>query len=113
MPPAPLSRVSNNERVLLAAMAEVSTAGRAVCRAVDVTNSFAALILALLWRRQVEVRHVSGTVAFHMAAAFAGENKTDAADAVVIAHTIRMRPDVPVLKPADHTLAALSARFLD
>ncbi len=100
-------RVANDERALLAAMAEVSSAGRAVCWAVDVTNSLAALVLALLWRRQVEVRYVSGTVAFHMAAAFAGENKTDAADAAVIAHTIRMRPDLPVLKPADHTLAAL------
>ena len=92
-------RVANDERALLTAMAEVSTAGRPVSWAVDVTNSLAAVVLTLLWRRQVEVRYVSGTVAFHMAAAFAGENKTDAADAAIIAHTIRMRPDLPILKP--------------
>jgi hypothetical protein len=32
-----------------------------------------------------------------MAAAFAGKNKTDARDAAVIAHTVRMRPDMKVL----------------
>ncbi|MEV0156339.1 transposase [Micromonospora sp. NPDC050686] len=78
----------------------VSTHGRAVCWAVDVTTGLSALLLTLLWRRQVQVRYVSGTVAFHMAAAFARENKTDARDAV-IAQTIRMRPDIPVLEPSD------------
>lgn len=62
-------RVANDERALLAAMAEVSSTGRAVCWAVDVTSGLAALMLTLLWRREVEVRYVSGTVAFHMAAA--------------------------------------------
>ncbi|MEV1144871.1 transposase [Micromonospora sp. NPDC049799] len=89
-------------------MAEVSTHGRPVCWAVDVTPGLSALLLTLLWRRQVQVRYVSGTVAFHMAAAFAGENKTDARDAVVIAQTIRMRPDIPVLEPSDRLLAELT-----
>lgn len=42
-----------------------------------------------------------------MAAAFAGKNKTDARDAAVIAHTVRMRPDMPVLAPTDRLLAEL------
>jgi transposase len=101
-------RVANDESALLTVMAEVSTHGRPVCWAVDVTNGLSALLLTLLWRRQVQVRYVSGTVAFHMAAAFAGENKTDARDALVIAHTIRMRPDIPVLEPSDQLLAELT-----
>jgi len=100
-------KVDNDERDILAVIAEVAAVGRPVCWAVDVTTGLAALLLTLLWRRQTEVRYVSGTVAFHMAAAFAGENKTDARDAVVIAHTVRMRPDIPVLQPADRLLAEL------
>jgi hypothetical protein len=60
---------------LLTVMAEVSTHGRAVCWAVDVTTGLSALLLTLLWRRQVQVRYVSGTVAFHMAAAFPGRTR--------------------------------------
>ncbi|MFI7517737.1 IS110 family transposase [Micromonospora echinofusca] len=101
-------RVANDETALLTVMAEVSTHGRPVCWAVDVTTGLSALLLTLLWRRQVQVRYVSGTVAFHMAAAFAGENKTDARDAVVIAQTIRMRPDIPILEPSDRLLAELT-----
>ncbi|MEV6514931.1 IS110 family transposase [Micromonospora chalcea] len=101
-------RVANDETALLTVMAEVSTHGRPACWAVDVTTGLSALLLTLLWRRQVQVRYVSGTVAFHMAAAFAGENKTDARDAVVVAQTIRMRPDIPVLEPSDRLLAELT-----
>ncbi len=100
-------KVDNDERDILMVIAEVGAVGRPVCWAVDVTTGLAALLLTLLWRRQTEVRYVSGTVAFHMAAAFAGENKTDARDAVVIAHTVRMRPDIPVLQPTDRLLAEL------
>ncbi|WP_233599686.1 IS110 family transposase [Micromonospora sp. M71_S20] len=101
-------RVANEETSLLTVMAEVSTHGRPVCWAVDVTTGLSALLLTLLWRRQVQVRYVSGTVAFHMAAAFAGENKTDARDALVIAQTIRMRPDIPILESTDRLLAELT-----
>ncbi|MCM0676116.1 hypothetical protein NCC78_15665 [Micromonospora phytophila] len=62
-------------------MAEISTHGRPVCWAVDVTTGLSALLLSLLRRRQVQVRYVSGTVAVHMAAAFARESTTDARDA--------------------------------
>ncbi|MFV2103174.1 IS110 family transposase [Micromonospora sp. LOL_024] len=101
-------RVANDETALLTVMADVSAVGRPVCWAVDITTGLSALLLTLLWRRQVQVRYVSGTVAFHMAAAFAGENKTDARDAVVIAQTIRMRPDIPVLEPTDRLIAELT-----
>jgi transposase len=102
------ARVPNDETALLTAIGEIEAIGRPACWAVDVTTGLAALLLTLLWQRRAEVRYVSGTVAFHMAAAFTGENKTDARDAAVIAHTIRMRPDVPILKPADRQLAELA-----
>jgi hypothetical protein len=102
------ARVPNDETALRTAIGEIEAAGQPVCWAVDITTGLAALLLTLLWERRNEVRYVSGTVAFHMAAAFAGENKTDARDAAVIAHTIRMRPDVPVLQPTDRLLAELA-----
>ncbi|SCL17653.1 IS110 family transposase [Micromonospora inyonensis] len=49
-------RVANDEASLLAVMAEVSTHGRPVCWAVDVTTGLSALLLTLLWRRQVSDR---------------------------------------------------------
>ncbi|GAB3946923.1 IS110 family transposase [Micromonospora vulcania] len=101
-------RVANDEAALLTVIAEVSAVGRPVCWAVDITTGLSALLLTLLWRRQVQVRYVSGAVAFRMAAAFAGENKTDARDALVIAQTIRMHPDIPVLEPTDRLIAELT-----
>jgi hypothetical protein len=79
-------RVANDESVLLEVIAEVAELGRPVCRAVDLTSPLSALLLTLLWQRHLTVRYVSGTVAHRMAAAFAGENKTDR-DAVIIAQT--------------------------
>jgi transposase len=102
------ARVLNDETAILTAIGEIEALGRPACWAVDVTTGLAALLLTLLWQRQAEVRYVFGTVAFHMAAAFAGESKTDARDAAVIAHTVRMRPDVPVLQPTDRLLAELA-----
>jgi transposase len=102
------ARVPNDETAPLTAIGEIEAVGRPVCWAVDVTTGLAALLLTVLWQRHAEVRYISGTVAFHMAAAFAGENKTDARDAAVIAHTIRMPPDVPVLQPTDRLLAELA-----
>jgi transposase len=71
-------RVDNDEPDMRAVIADVGALGRPVCWAVDVTTGLSALLLTLLWAKGVEVRYVSGTVAFHMAAAFAGENKTPA-----------------------------------
>jgi transposase len=101
------ARVANDETAILTAINDINAVGHPVCWAVDLTTGLAALLLTLLWKRHAQVRYVSGTVAFHMAAAFAGENKTDARDATVIAHTIRMRPDMPVLQPTDRLLAEL------
>lgn len=101
------ARVANDEAAILTAISDVDKVGQPVCWAVDLTTGLAALLLTLLWQHRAEIRYVSGTVAFHMAAAFAGENKTDARDATVIAHTIRMRPDMPVLQPTDRLLAEL------
>jgi transposase len=100
-------RAANDETVLLEVIAEVTELGRPVCWAVDLTSPLSALLLTLLWQRHFTVRYVSGTVAHHMAAAFAGENKTDARDAVIIAQTVRLRFDIPQLKPSGRLLADL------
>ncbi|GAB1644173.1 IS110 family transposase [Krasilnikovia sp. MM14-A1259] len=73
----------------------------------DLTTPLSALLLALLWQRHLTVRYVSGTVAHHMAAAFAGEHKSDARDAVIIAQTVRLRADIPQLEPSGRLLADL------
>jgi hypothetical protein len=100
-------RVANDETDLLEVIGEINDLGRPVCWAVDLTTSMSAVVLTLLWQRRATVRYLSGTVAHHMAAAFPGENKTDARDAAVIAHTIRLRADIPLLKPSGKTIADL------
>ncbi|WP_412743815.1 IS110 family transposase [Krasilnikovia sp. MM14-A1004] len=100
-------RVANDESVLLEVIADVTELGRPVCWAVDLTTPLSALLLTLLWQRHYTVRYVSGTVAHHMAAAFAGEHKTDARDAVIIAQTVRLRCDIPQLKSSGRLLADL------
>jgi transposase len=100
-------RVANDETALLQVIAEVTELGRPACWAVDLTTGLSALFLALLWQRHLTVRYVSGTVAHRMAAAFTGEHKTDARDAVVIAQTIRLRGDIPQLKPSGRLLGDL------
>ena len=100
-------RAANDETALLEVIAEVAELGRPVCWAVDLITPMSALLLTLLWQRHTTVRYVSGTVEHHMAAAFAGENKTDARDAVIIAQTVRLRRDIPQLKPSGRLLADL------
>src|SRR6185295_8749737 len=52
---------------------------------------------ALLARAEQSVRYVSGRVVAAMSAAYAGEGKTDAKDAYVIAETARLRRDLSVI----------------
>jgi hypothetical protein len=55
------------------------------------------LLLALLGRADESVRYASGRVVAAMSAAYAGEGKTDAKDAYVIAETARLRRDLSVI----------------
>lgn len=65
--------------------------------AVDIIGSPSALLLALLGRADESVRYASGRVVAAMSAAYAGEGKTDAKDAYVIAETARLRRDLSVI----------------
>ena len=58
--------------------------------AVDIIGTPSALLLALLARAGQAVRYASGRVVAAMSAAYAGEGKTDAKDAYVIAETARV-----------------------
>src|SRR4029450_8792059 len=67
----------------------------------------------LLWRAALlaaghQVIYVPGRTVKTMTGAFAGEAKTDARDAVVIANTARMRRDLTVVKPPTDLVARLA-----
>jgi transposase len=100
-------RVANTEPDLLKLLNEVTALGGTACWAVDLTTSPAALLLALLWHRRQPVRYVSGTVAHYQSRTWPGETKTDARDAIVIAHTLRTHRGLPQLRQPDPLIAEL------
>ncbi len=53
-----------------------------------------ALLRGVLHAHRQQLRYVPGRVVHSMTGAFAGEGKTDARDAVVIAQTARLRRDL-------------------
>lgn len=90
-------KVPNVEADLVAALAKVSDLADQVMWAVDIVGAPSALILALLARAGSPVFYASGRVVNTMSAAYTGEGKTDAKDAYVIAETLRLRRDLPML----------------
>ena len=64
----------------------------------DVIASPAAMLLAVLAAVAQPVHYASGRLVSVMSHAYAGEGKTDAKDAYVIAETVRHRRDLPVVK---------------
>lgn len=65
--------------------------------AIDILGTPSALLLALLAQAGESVRYASGRVVAAMSTAYAGEGKTDAKDAYVIAETARIRTDLAVV----------------
>ena len=90
-------KVANVEADIAAALATVSDLADQVVWAVDIVGAPSALILALLARAQSPVFYASGRVVNTMSAAYTGEGKTDAKDAYVIAETLRLRRDLPIV----------------
>src|SRR4029450_1395664 len=78
-----------------------------VC-AVAPTPASPSLVLGLLVAAAQPVVYVPGRVVNRMAGAFAGEAKTDPKDALVIAQTARMRPDLLAARPKDELVAELA-----
>ncbi|WP_343287474.1 transposase [Gordonia sp. SID5947] len=60
-----------------------------------------ALLRGVLAARRQQIRYVPGRVVHSMTGAFAGEGKTDARDAVVIAQTARLRGDLATITVPD------------
>jgi hypothetical protein len=109
-------KVANVEADLVAVLTKVADLAAEVVWAVDIIGAPSALILALLARAGTAVFYASGRVVNSMSTASIGEGKTDAKDAYVIAETVRLRRDLPVVDTvADPTreLALLTAHRAD
>jgi transposase len=71
------------------------------------------LTITLLRARNADVRYVPAAMAAEVAAALNGERKTDARDAVAIAHALRLRPDllaIAAIDPLQSRLQILTTR---
>ena len=101
-------RVANDQAAIEALIGQATASAVGVCWAVDLTGGSASLLLGLLVAAGQPVVYVPGRVVNRMAEAFAGEAKTDAKDAVVIAQTARMRQDLLAARPRPELVAELA-----
>ena len=101
-------RVANDQAAIQALIGQATASAAEPCWAVDLTGGSASLLLALLVAAGQPVVYVPGRVVNRMAGAFAGEAKTDAKDAVVIAQTARLRQDLGVARPRPELVAELA-----
>lgn len=100
-------RVRNDQAAIETLVAKATEDGVQVHWAVDLTNSYAALLLAVLAAAGQTVVYVPGRTVNTMTATF-GESKTDAKDALVIAQTARMRPDLSTVTTPPEQVAELA-----
>ena len=91
------AKVANDEAEIVALLASTGSLAGQLIWAVDIIGAPSALLLALLAQAGQSVRYASGRVVAAMSAAYAGEGKTDAKDAYVIAETARLRRDLSVI----------------
>ena len=90
-------KIGNDEAEIVALLARVASLATRVIWAVDIIGAPSVLLLALLARAGQPVHYASGRVVAAMSAAYAGEGKTDAKDAYVIAETARLRRDLAAI----------------
>jgi transposase len=100
-------RVSNDQDALTELLDRVGPDDE-VSWAVDLIGCETALLRAVLLAAGHQVIYVPGRTVKSMSGAFAGEAKTDARDAVVIANTARMRRDLTVVTPPTELVARLA-----
>jgi transposase len=101
-------QVSNEQAAIEKVIARGLGTATDVRWAVDLTSASAALLLALLLAAGQKVIYVPGSVVNRMSGAFAGEGKTDAKDARIIAETARLRRDLNQVNAPDELVAELS-----
>jgi transposase len=100
-------RVPNDQAHLQTVIKQICHRRRNIRWGIDINTGPSSLLIALLHRRALDVRYINGHLFAHIAPAFSGERKTDVADALVIAHTLRTRDDLPAITPGDPAQAQL------
>jgi transposase len=95
------SRRVPNDQAAIEAIVDQACRVESVVWAIDMTAPESALLRGVLSRRGQHIRYVPGRVVHSMTGAFAGEGKTDARDAVVIAQTARLRGDLATVAVPD------------
>ncbi|MFB6992791.1 IS110 family transposase [Streptomyces sp. NPDC056178] len=100
-------KVVNDETEILELIAAVCEAADEVLWAVDISGRASTLLLTLLIGHGQSVVYIPGRTVNRMSAAYRGEGKTDAKDALVIADTARLRRDFASLSLQDEQVATL------
>ncbi|MDX3663665.1 IS110 family transposase [Streptomyces sp. ID05-26A] len=101
-------RVPNEQTAITELIGRTTDTASDVRWAIDLTSAAAALLLALLLATEQPVIYVPARVVNRMSDAFAGEGKTDAKDAHVIAQTARMRRDLTRLAVPEELIVELN-----
>ena len=104
-------KIPNDQQAISGIVGRLGKRRKPIRWAFDLRGGPASLLLAVLFDRGADVRHVGGTATSRMAEAFHGERKTDAHDAYVIAQTLRMRTDLPTLTLTDGVQQQLKLLF--
>ena len=102
-------KLVNDEQSIRELIAEIDKLGPQVCWTVDLTMTYATLLLTVLADVGKAVRYLAGRGVWQASTVYrGGESKTDAKDARVIADQSRMRgADLPVLHPDDDLVTEL------
>jgi transposase len=100
-------KVINDETEILELIAAVCEEADEVLWAVDISGRASTLLLTLLIGHGQSVVYIPGRTVNRMSAAYRGEGKTDAKDALVIADTARLRRDFASLSLQDEQVATL------
>ncbi|WP_283607160.1 IS110 family transposase [Mycolicibacterium poriferae] len=102
-------KLVNDEQSIRELIAEIDKLGPQVCWTVDLTMTYATLLLTVLADVGKSVRYLAGRAVWQASTVYrGGESKTDAKDARVIADQSRMRgADLPVLHPDDDLVTEL------
>jgi transposase len=100
-------KVENDDADIARLIDEALSLAEGIVWAVDQPGGGAALLLALLWKRNQRVFYVPGLTVDRARDTYRGESKTDARDAHVIADQARMRPDLGELEADEQEIAEL------
>ena len=90
-------KVANDEAEIVELIETVRSLAAQPVWALDIIGAPSALMLALLAQADQPLRYASGRMVAAMSSGHAGEGKTDAKDAYVIADTARLRRDLAIV----------------